>query len=1294
IETALLTHPAVAQAAVIVREDRPDDRRLVGYVVPAGEADVAEIRAHLARLVPEYMVPAAIVPLDALPLTVNGKLDREALPVPDHGAGVTGRGPSTAREEILCALFAEVLGLPALGVDDDFFELGGHSLLAVTLVERARAAGVPVDVRALFTSPTVAGLAALAGEAAPRVVVPANGIPAGATAITPEMVTLADLTAEEIDGIVARVPGGAANIADIYPLAPLQQGILFHHLMEDEKGTDLYTLPFVLRLDSRARVDALLATMQRVVDRHDILRTAFVWEGLREPVQVVLRTASIPVETLHLDGGDVPVDVTGRLLAARTTPIDLRRAPLLRVVVARDPGDRRWYVLLEVHHIVQDRTSLALVFQEIRAILAGAGDTLPAPLPFRDFVAQARLGTSAREHERFFAELLGDVAEPTAPYGVLDVHGDGGDVSEVRVRLDDAVARRVREQARRLAVSPATLFHVAWARVVAATSGRDDVVFGTVLFGRMNAGAGADRVPGLFVNTLPARLDTGAPTVRDAVHAMRRHLAELLEHEHAPLTLAQRASGVPARTPLFTSLFNYRHSGGSEEAPLDGIEYVYAHERSNYPLELSVDDRDTYFTFHVQAVAPIDPGTVAAFTHTAVEGLVAALEDDPERPLRRVGVLGERDRLPAGPAGTARDVPQATLVELFEAQAARTPSATAVVAGDVRLSYAELDDRANRLARMLVARGAGPECRVAVMMDRSPDLVVTLLSVIKAGAAYVPIDPEYPADRVAYLLEDVAPELVVTTGAVAGALPDGVRRLVLDDPATVAYLDGLSGGDLTAAGRGGAPLPGHPAYVIYTSGSTGRPKGVTVTHGNVTRLFAATDEWFGFGPDDAWTWFHSFAFDFSVWELWGALLHGGRLVVVPFAVSRSPEDFLRLLVRERVTVLNQTPSAFHQLVQADGDNPRLGRELALRTVIFGGEALDPGRLEGWYARHADDAPRLVNMYGITETTVHVTYAPLTARDTSGKGSVIGRGIPDLRVYVLDGGLQPAPAGVAGEMYVSGAGLARGYLGRSGLTAERFVADPYGGPGERMYRTGDLARHNADGELEYLGRADQQVKIRGFRIEPGEIEAALVSHPVVGQAAVVVREDQPGDRRLVGYVVPAGELPSGELPSGELTARAMEILHAASTGDVEALRAVGVALRAHAGTLLPEHMVPAAVVVLPALPLTVNGKLNRAALPAPDYTGQTARREPASAEEAALCRVFAEVLGVPDIGADDNFFDLGGHSLLATQLAGHIRAALGRDVPIRAIFETPTPAGLAKRLGPEQRRRPVLRPRSR
>ncbi|MEU6339689.1 non-ribosomal peptide synthase/polyketide synthase [Streptomyces sp. NPDC046977] len=1255
IEAALLAHPSVTQAAVVVREDRPGDKRLAGYVVAAGDADVAQLRARLAQVLPEYMVPAAILVLDALPLTVNGKLDRRALPAPDYAAAATGRGPSTVQEEILCALFAEVLGLPSVGVDDDFFELGGHSLLAVTLVERARAAGVAVDVRTLFTSPTVSGLAAL--EGAPKVVLPDNGIPAGATAITPEMVTLADLTADEIAVVTAEVPGGAANIADIYPLAPLQEGILFHHLLEGENGSDLYTLPYVLRFDSRERVDAVLAAVQQVVDRHDILRTAFLWEGLREPVQVVLRAAPVAVRTLRLEGADV----VGGLLATRTEPMDVRRAPLLQAAVAQDPGDGRWVVLLEVHHLVQDRTSLALVFDEIRAILSGGADTLPAPLPFREFVARARLTIPAQEHERFFAGLVGDVSEPTAPYGLLDVHGDGRGVSEVRMPLGPDVAQRLREQARSLGVTPATLFHVAWARVVAATSGRDDVVFGTVLFGRMNAGAGADRVPGLFVNTLPARLDVGSVSVREAVYAMRQQLADLLVHEHAPLILAQRASALPARTPLFTSLFNYRHAEDTTAPGPDGMELLHGHERTNYPLEFAVNDQDPHFTFTVQAVAPVDPRSLGAFMHTAVADLVTALEDEPERPLRAIHVLDDKERrLLIEWNDTARAVPAATLPELFQAQVARTPDATAVVFEDTELSYAELNVRANRLARLLMARGAGPEQRVAVMMDRSPDLVVTLLAVLKSGAAYVPIDPEYPAERVAYVLGDATPALVVTARQFEGALPEGVTRVVLDDPTT--NLESQADTDPDQM-----PLPAHPAYVIYTSGSTGRPKGVALPHAGVVNRLAWMQHAYQLTADDRVVQKTPFGFDVSVWEFFWPLLEGATLVVARPGGHRDPDYLAELIQRRHVTIAHFVPSML-QVFTAAAETSQWTMP-SLRAVMASGEAL-PAELRDRFA--ASFGIPLHNLYGPTEASIDVTAHTCEPHTTA--VVPIGRPIWNTHTYVLDTALQPVPPGVTGELYLAGTQLARGYLNRPSLTAERFVANPHSQHGERMYRTGDLARWNTNGELEYLGRTDHQVKIRGFRIELGEIETALLTHPAVAHATVIVREDQPGDQRLTAYLVPSPEV---------------------SAEDIGAFRAAaGGVLRTHVATLLPDYMVPSAIVVLDELPVTVNGKLNRSALPAPDYAGQGESREPATPEEAALCGIFAKVLGLPDFGVDDNFFDLGGHSLLATQLAGHIRAALNRDVPIRAIFETPTPAGLAKRLGPQKHSRPALRPRQR
>ncbi|MFE2196478.1 amino acid adenylation domain-containing protein, partial [Streptomyces olivaceus] len=446
-----------------------------------------------------------------------------------------------------------------------------------------------------------------------------------------------------------------------------------------------------------------------------------------------------------------------------------------------------------------------------------------------------------------------------------------------------------------------------------------------------------------------------------------------------------------------------------------------------------------------------------------------------------------------------------------------------------------------------------------------------------SGAAYVPIDPDYPADRIAYILDEAHPMCVITGLGAEGALPKDTPQILVDAPALAEH----SGADLRDVERSAPLTPDAPAYVIYTSGSTGRPKGVVVPHANVVRLLSATDEWFAFGSDDVWTLFHSYAFDFSVWELWGPLLYGGRLVVVPFEVSRSAGEFLALLAREGVTVLNQTPSAFYQLMQADRDDPATGDRLALRYVLFGGEALDLGRLASWYERRGDGGPTLVNMYGITETTVHVTYLPLDeGMCAAGGGSRIGEGIPDLRLYVLDAGLCPVPLGVAGELYVAGAGLARGYLNRPDLTAERFVADPFGAPGSRMYRTGDLVRWSAAGELEYLGRIDDQVKVRGFRIELGEIESVLAGHPEVAQAAVIVREDRPGDKRLVGYAVPAAEV----------------VL------DPHALRA-------HVSGTVPEYMVPSAVMILDALPLTSNGKLDRRALPAPEFTSSPEGRAP-------------------------------------------------------------------------------------
>ena len=574
----------------------------------------------------------------------------------------------------------------------------------------------------------------------------------------------------------------------------------------------------------------------------------------------------------------------------------------------------------------------------------------------------------------------------------------------------------------------------------------------------------------------------------------------------------------------------------------------------------------------------------------------------------------------------------------FAGQAARTPDAVAVVFGDERLTYGELDARANRLAHHLRARGVGPEVLVALCVERSAAMVVAILGILKAGGAYLPLDPTYPAERLEMMTVDSQAPVVVTEAALAGTFEGRARSIVRLD------------GDAAAIGAHPASAPEDAssleslAYVIYTSGSTGKPKGTLVTHRNVARLFHATDAWFHFGPSDAWTLFHSIAFDFSVWELWGALLYGGRVVVVPYATSRSPKAFHELVRRERVTVLNQTPSAFGPFMRADEEST--SGALALRLVVFGGEALNIPSLAPWFARHGDATPLLVNMYGITETTVHVTYRALTRADSAQSASVIGRPIPDLGVRILDARGQPVAAGATGELHVSGAGVCRGYLGRPALTAERFVPDPSGEPGARLYRTGDLGRLRPDGDLEYLGRIDHQVKIRGFRIELGEIESALVSTGLVRQAVVVLRDDgtsgTAGDKRLVGYVVADPE------PSAA-------------------------ALREALLRVLPDHMVPAAYVPLAALPLTSTGKVDRDALPAPEGPREAAPGfvAPSGPIEEKLAALWREALHVEQVGATDDFFDLGGHSLILFQLAAQIDRDFGVELPVHVLFDTST-----------------------
>ncbi|HVG43608.1 MAG TPA: AMP-binding protein, partial [Longimicrobium sp.] len=726
----------------------------------------------------------------------------------------------------LAEIWAEVLGVERVGRWDHFFELGGHSLLAIRLIERMRRVGLYMDVRALFTTPVLSELALAVGRVSSEVEVPANRIPEGAETITPEMLSLVELSQAEIDRIVAGVPGGAANVQDIYPLAPLQEGILFHYRMSKEG--DPYLMSTVTEFDTRERLDQYLAALQAVVDRHDVLRTAVAWEGLREPVQVVWRHVSLPVDEVELDAGAGPAE---QQLLRRYDPrryrMDVRRPPLRRACIAEDRARGRWLLLMLVHHLTGDHESLEVQQEEIAAHLRGRESELPAPQPFRNYVARARLGVSQEEHERFFRGMLEDVEEPTAPYGLLDVMGEGRGIREAFLPVSGDLGARLRRRARALGVSAASLCHLAWAQALARLTGRRDVVFGTLLFGRMQGGEGVDRVMGPLINTLPVRIGVGEEGVEAAVRRTHALLADLLRHELASLALAQRSSGVAAPAPLFTSLLNYRYSGRTKQQagqPGEGVRGLRMQERTNYPVTLSVDDLGEAFSLEAQVAAPAEAERVCRMMHTALERLVEALELSPGQAIGSLDVLPEAERRIVVEEWNRTDaeVPAGACIHgLFEAQAARTPDAVAVRFEEESLTYAELNARANRLAHHLRGHGVGPEVRVGVLMERSLEMVVSLLAVLKAGGAYVPLDPGLPAERLAYMLEDGAVPLVLVQGALREAVParEGVEVLAVD---ALAERLAAEPAENPAVGAG----PDSLAYVIYTSGSTGRPKGV------------------------------------------------------------------------------------------------------------------------------------------------------------------------------------------------------------------------------------------------------------------------------------------------------------------------------------------------------------------------------------------------------------------------------------------------------------------------------------
>ncbi|WP_282780369.1 non-ribosomal peptide synthetase [Nocardia sp. CC201C] len=1082
---------------------------------------------------------------------------------------------------------------------------------------------------------------------------------------TPSDFPLTALSQGDIDTWEARYP----TLREVWPVTPLQAGMMFHALF-DPGMVDVYTVQLVLSLEGAVDAARLRSAAAAVLDRHANLRTAFEVASDGAPVQIVTGDAVLPWHEVDLT---VAAEDYDRLLDAdRTTPFDLTAPPLLRFLLLR-LADGRTEFAVTCHHLLLDGWSIPLLLREIMA--GYAGFELESPRPYRHYVEwRSRQDDSASRQA--WARALAELAEPTLLTGDAIAPAPAALPRERAFDLDEDRTRAVHRLASELEVTVNTVVQAAWAILLSRTVDRTDIVFGTTVSGRPAELAGVENMVGLFINTIPVRIRLlPGESVGALLRRVQREQFGLTAHHHLGLPEIGVQTGF-GETGLFDTLVVVEsYPVDAARLRADALAYadlaitgVRSREATHYPLTLTVRQTDRLHLLTGWRPDQIDEATVVRLGERFAR-VLEALAANPATAVSDIEVLDEAERL-----RVLRDwqrpavrLPEATLVDLFRAQVAARGDAVAVRCGDRTLTYRTLGAAVAALSRALAVRGVGAGSLVAVGVSRSVELIVALLGVLESGAGYVPLDPGDPTRRLAFVLAETDLVCVVTSVADHAALPaHGLPQVVLDGAGEIAAAQDSAGAGAhdgsAAAGRdrvGGwarngettaaadrVPLPPRPddtAYVLYTSGSTGRPKGVCVTHRNVVGMLTAARTLVDADHTDVWTMFHSHTFDFSVWELWGALSGGGTLVVVEDGLTRSPGEFAELLARERVTVLSQTPSAFSALLDSG-----FGRTAApaLRQIVLGGEAVDPRRLLAWYDTDPAGETRISNLYGITEATVHAThFAVGRAHAESMRASVIGRGLPGMTVRVLDSRLRPTPVGVRGELYLTGVQLARGYHARPATTAERYVADPIGAPGARLYRTGDLARWNADGQLEYLGRADHQVKIRGYRIEPGEVEAVLLEHESVSRAVAVVRTAPSGAAGLIAYVVPAST----------------------ATPIVEVLEA-------HLAERLPVYLRPAAIVPVDAIPLTGNGKLDLSALPDP-VPAPRSDRTPRTPVEHLVADLFVEVLGVDRPGVDDSFFALGGDSIISIQLAARARAR-GLHVTPREIFENRTVAGIA------------------
>ncbi|MER2370200.1 amino acid adenylation domain-containing protein [Photorhabdus laumondii] len=1233
IETRLRSLPTIRDAVVIAREDEPAHKYLAAYITLDGQQKVAEIRHLLSQQLPSYMVPAAFVVLEEIPLTANRKVDRKALPKPDFviQGEIEYIAPATEQETLLAEIWRTLFGLAQVSAVANFFELGGHSLLSMKMLSHLKKQGYRLDIRALFEYPKLRDMAKQL-----------QAIEQESLKLTAHEALESRVSLSETERalIVSQSPGGEQNIAGIYPLAPLQEGILFHHMMCGR--SDLYVTPMLYSFPSNTEMESFIGALDKIVQRHDALRTGIFWQGIDEPVQIAYKEVPLPVVDIDLrDDVDIQQQLA-QFMDPSQQWMDVTQAPLIRVTRFIDRQQKQFYAMVQEHHLISDHVSLEIIQEELLVILAGDEKSLPEALSYRDFVLNAISKTDTKAAQQFFTEQLAGIDEITAPFGITSGMVDNNLFTEIQIGLPADLSAQIRRSSSAWRISPALIFHMAWALVLAKTSGTKDVIFGTVLSGRLQGIDNVERVVGLFINTLPLRIDLSQLSVAQLMQEMQQKLVSLLQFEQVPTAIAEQCSKLAGSSRLFDSILNYRHSEVSGETSelnqrwqKTGIELVDVKERTNYPITLSIDDFGDDFAVAAQIDSRFDAERLVAYLINASRQLVAALQSQEQVAALSLDILDAEERAFLLHSLNQTEFPydnSQTLIDRFEAQVKATPDEIALNFAGETMTYRELNQRTNQLAQYLVNQGAKVNTPVVMFIERSFEMVITIIAILKTGAGYVPLDTSLPTERLNIILSDLSDEILVTTCALNDRIAVKRQKMVLlDDPCTAEILDKQPISNLAIESS-----LDNLGYVLYTSGSTGKPKAIEMPQRALSNLLQGISQLEPAltGPN-RWLQFSSIGFDLSFEDIFMPLLSGGSVQLI----DKSTQLDIRLLAKQiqqaQLQVLNLPYAVLQNLAEYSGVNGLQFPEL--RVIVSSAERLKiTAAIRQFFTTHR--RCKLVNHYGPAETHV-VTSKTLQGEPASWPDlPTIGRSLPNVAGYILDEYLQPVPMGAIGELYLAGDCLSRGYYQQPQLTAERYL-DCDWVLGKRVYRTGDLASFHQNGEINYFGRNDHLVKIRGFRIELGDIEAQLSKFDGITGTVVIAIDTEAGDKQLIAYFIAANPLDLSEI-------------------------------KTYLSASLPDYMLPSAYVRMAAFPLNTNGKVDRSRLPQPEADNFVKAKyiAPLTELERSVAKIWQGLLQQDRVSMADSFFDLGGHSLLAMKLISRIEQAFSVGVPIAIVFE--------------------------